>query len=59
MLRGSNISTRYTLNWYINIIVYQMEFERTRWSCPWNSDQRLYTKCGTGGELAIFANFRL
>ena len=25
-------------------IVYRMEFDKTRWSCPWNSDHQLYTK---------------
>ena len=24
---------------YYNIIVYRMEFDKIRWSCPWNSDQ--------------------
>ena len=23
----------------ITLIVYRMEFDKTRWSCPWNSDQ--------------------
>ena len=23
----------------MNLIVYQIEFHKTRWSCPWNSDQ--------------------
>ena len=22
-----------------SFIVYQMEFDKTKWSCPWNSDQ--------------------
>ena len=27
------------------LVIYQMDFDNTRWSCPWNSDsQQLYTK---------------
>ena len=25
-------------------VIYQMDFDNTRWSCPWNSDSQLYTK---------------
>ena len=25
-----------------------MEFDKTKWSCPWNSDQKLYTKLCQG-----------
>ena len=27
------------LSVHLKIIVYRMEFDKTRWSCPWNSDQ--------------------
>ena len=29
------------------VIVFRMEFHKTRWSCPWNSDQNCtIKKCG-------------
>ena len=39
-----NIAIWHALNWY-HMIVYQMEFHRTRWSCPWNSDQNYAKLC--------------
>ena len=24
---------------FVQIIVYRMEFDKTKWSCPWNSDR--------------------
>ena len=34
-------------NFGLDFIVKSMEFDRTRWSCPWNSDQN-YTKLYQG-----------
>ena len=30
-------------------IVYRMEFDKTRWSCPWNSDQNCTQNSARGG----------
>ena len=43
----ANILTDVCLKYYLlqcgmlncRIIVFRMEFDKTRWSCPWNSDQ--------------------
>ena len=32
-----------------NIIVYRMEFDKTRWSCPWNSDKTVHKTLPGGG----------
>ena len=26
------------------MVVYQVEFNKTRWSCKWNSDRKQYAK---------------
>ena len=31
-------------------IVFQMEFDKTRWSCPWNSDQNCTQNSSRGGR---------
>ena len=31
------------------LIVYQMEFDKTGWSCSWNSDQNCAQNSGGGG----------
>ena len=33
------------------LIVYRIEFNKTRWSCPLNSDQTVQTLPGPGGVL--------
>ena len=33
------------------LIVYQMEFEKTRWSCLWNSDQNCTQNSTRGGGV--------
>ena len=32
----------------IPIFVYRMEFDKTRWSCPWNSDQNCIQNSAPG-----------
>ena len=32
----------------LEMIVFRMELDKTRCSCPWNSDQKLYTKLCQG-----------
>ena len=32
------------------IFVYRMEFDKTRWSCSWNSDQNCTQKSFQGGH---------
>ena len=34
------------------MIVFRMEFDKTKWSCPWNNDQN-YTKNSAGGVVGI------
>ena len=33
----------------ISLIVFRMEFDLTRWSCPWNSDQTVHKILPRGG----------
>ena len=35
---------------FFKIIVYRMEFDTTRWSCSWNSDQN----CTQNSDRVIF-----
>ena len=38
-----------TVNSKFHLIVFQLEFDKTRWSCPWNSDQNCTQNSPRGG----------
>ena len=40
-------------DWRNGLIVYRMDFDKTKWSCPWNSDQNCTQNYARGGGVGV------